>query len=132
MKTMLLYRVEHKESRIGPYNNYFKGMTPAYTRFRRNHCYHSRIHPNPNDDSPSVSMWDIKNEYGCKDSFSAFASLSQYQRWFSKPEQKILDREGYHLVAVKVNISRIRVLAKQAVFAANRRPKIIERMSCVL
>lgn len=111
--TINLFRVEHKESKIGPYTE----PNDISDVFQNRH--QDSQHPNPYEES-GLTVWMEENKQ------CAFQSIEQLKRWFSIEDRKRLNDYGFHIVELSVfkrNI--VGQLPKQCVFKRTKTLKYI-------
>lgn len=95
MLTYIIYRVEHKETGIGPYRN--------HGHIIKNHMYMVWAHEDSEHPSPSEDDLQIDSSY-----YFGFTSLMDLKRWF-KGWLTLLYKSGYKVVEYKCPANQVKV-----------------------
>lgn len=91
---MIIYRVEHEESRSGPYNQECKEVHEEH-----NYGESRPAHPSPSEDSIFFKEKDI---FGCP-------SLELLRTWFEPWSAKPLARDGFVVAAYTIDEGLVKV-----------------------
>ena len=115
MDTITIYRVEHKRTGIGPYNQTWDNSpgdgwldySPQQWRFLCAHGEDSRLHPPTEDDVPGVTR--DHNFLSC------FVSMRDLIAWFGGWLPVIL-RNGFEIVRENVPAADVYIGTRQAAY----------------
>lgn len=96
---MNIYRIEHKEKKLGPY----QGWAELSSRY-----WMPEIAPDPRQDGLGQMHWKER---------SGFVSIRQMVQWFRIRDIFRMRREGFRVYKFKVSKRVVRVGGKQVCFA---------------
>lgn len=109
---MLLYRVEHPESKLGPYVHGSRSNKISEMVYQHNDDPDN--HPSPRNDIGRFLREDGSDHERC-----AFTSRDQLVEWFGE-WLPALAEDGFHCVKMQVNTAHVIVGSKQAIYVANK------------
>lgn len=83
----LVFRIEHKTTKVGPYIHYVKGLDNTF----------SKKHPSFREDKLGQKRYKEIGRYNY-----AFCTMKQLLKWFDKKEIRLMHKEQFHLVVYSV------------------------------
>lgn len=124
---MKIYRVEHKESGLGPYRhrvNDQRWIELDWDRYNRccsaNHC------PAPHHESRNIKSIFDGGRY--KDWYFGFQSVDQIKKWFGRKVLRALKRDNFVIAVYEIDEEHIESSEFQSTFIKANATKIYENI----